>query len=76
MYLHELPGRPEKPIKIYGLKGGKVGEKAHDMVVLFHHLDGMYSYCTVEGDKDAVIHLSAATPIEKYEDGYKVVEDK
>lgn len=29
----------------------------------FHHIDGMYSYCT--NDKDEVFHLGASTEVEQ-----------
>ena len=33
-----------------------------DLEVRFHHLDGMYSYCTT--DDGEVVHLCAWTPVE------------
>ena len=33
-----------------------------DLVVTFHHLDGMYSYCT--DDDERVWHLAAYTEVE------------
>ena len=43
---------------------GKLGD-----YVIFHHLDGMYSYCTVEGT-DEVCHLSANQELKLSNEGY------
>lgn len=43
---------------------GKLGD-----FIIFHHLDGMYSYCTVEGT-DEVCHLSRQQPLTLHKDGY------
>lgn len=83
MKLYDLPQRTERGVKIYPRQPITVeGEKYDDAVILFHHLDGMYSYCTLldkEGDtiiyKDgskAVIHLSVGTPLIKYKDSYAI----
>lgn len=68
--LYHLPQRIEGGIKINGLKD----KKGEDIDLRFHHIDGMYSYCTVEGS-DEVIHLSATTEL-VYEgnDEYRVEE--
>lgn len=44
----------------------------------FHHLDGMYSYCTVdrlEAEKDGsgVFHLGGAQPLKNVDDHYELV---
>jgi len=45
--------------------------------ITFQHIDGMYSYCTLEdGDPDNVVHLSAMTPLKKLKGYYKIIEDK
>lgn len=68
--LYNLPQKVEGGIKIHGLKD----DNKKDIVVLFHHLDGMYSYCTIEGTKK-VVHLSASTPLVELEDGeYRIDE--
>ena len=40
--------------------------------IIFHHLDGMYSYC--ETEKGNVVHLWASTEIEKDGDDYKLAD--
>ena len=67
MKLYEL--ERDKGIKIYGAKAQDTGE---DVVIIFGHLDGAYSYCWLENDNNKIIHLSALTPLTKYKDGYKI----
>lgn len=45
-------------------------------VFIFDHLDGVYSYCYGENNKNRIIHLSFATPLGEYKDGYKIKEIK
>ncbi len=45
-----------------------------NMVVIFGHLDGLYSYCWLEEDKTKIVHINANTVFKKYKDGYKYVE--
>ena len=47
-----------------------------DKVVIFSHLDGLYSYCWLEEDKKIIVHIKATTMFRKYKDGYKYVEEK
>lgn len=69
--LYNLPQRVEGGIKVHGLKLADDKE----VTVLFHHLDGAYSYCTIEGDEEKVVHLSASTPLVELEGGeYKIDE--
>ena len=63
-YLHEIPQNS----KIYAAMSD--GSK----YFMFHHLDGMYSFCVTE--KDNVYHLAAMTLLRKYKDGYRLVEAK
>lgn len=44
--------------------------------VIFDHLDGLYSYCWIDGDKNKVVHINACTLFKKYRNGYKLVEEK
>lgn len=52
----------------------KKGDKiiVDGVTVTFYHVDGMYSYCTLEnGD---VVHLSVLTPVKKINDVYEIDE--
>lgn len=66
----------KKDSKIYGLEPN--GDK--DGVVVFDHIDGMYSLCyAYNGDGtriEGLIHLNAMTPLVEYKDGYKVAESE
>lgn len=64
MKLYELP--EHQNIKLY----------IDDYVVIFDHIDGFYSYCWLEEDKNKIVHIKATTKFRKYKDGYKYVEDK
>ena len=57
--LYELP--EHKNIKLY----------FDDQVVIFDHIDGMYSYCWLEEDRSKIVHIKAWTLFKKYKDGYK-----
>jgi hypothetical protein len=77
--LYNLPQRIEGGIKIHGFKN----KEGKDITILFHHLDGMYSYCTIqdpEAPNDStgeVVHLNAATSlIEMGNDEYKIDEEE
>lgn len=69
MKLYELPRY--KGVKIYGLKG----LDDQPVVVIFGHLDGMYSYCWIEGQEDKIVHLNASMPLKPYKDGYEVADE-
>lgn len=47
-----------------------------DATVIFDHLDGLYSYCWIDGDKNKVVHINACARFKKYRNGYKLVEEK
>lgn len=67
MELHEIP------------RGSRIKTtltSGREVFITFHHLDGMYSYCTLgDGDPDNVINLSRFTPLEKVGD-YYVIKDE
>lgn len=60
--LYELP--EYKNTKLY----------IEDKIIIFDHIDGLYSYCWLEKDKTKIIHIKATTLFKKYKDGYKIVE--
>lgn len=68
MFLHELPRDDEVGTKIY-CEASDGSE-----FIYFHHVDGMYSYCTTEKTK-SVVHLGIMTLLEPFEDGYKIAEE-
>ncbi len=43
-----------------------------DYIIIFDHIDGMYSYCWLENDRSKIVHLNALTDFRKYKDGYKI----
>ena len=57
-----------KGSKIYGLEPN--GDK--DGVVVFDHLDGMFSCCYLLDDESKIVHLSRFQPLKEHKDGYKV----
>jgi hypothetical protein len=69
--LYNVPENIKGGLKIHGFKDKK-GKK---IVLRFHHLDGAYSYCTIDGSKK-VVNLSASTPLVTLEnDEYQIDED-
>lgn len=64
MKLYEIP----KSSRIKAETNNNNGEKLGDYII-FHHIDGMFSYCTVEGTEE-VCHLSANQNLILSEDGY------
>ena len=50
------------------------GKKLGDFII-FHRLDGMFSYCTVEGSGE-VCHLHASTPLIERDGYYEIPVDK
>lgn len=43
-----------------------------DKIIIFDHIDGFYSYCWLEEDKNKVVHIKATAQFKKYKDGYKI----
>lgn len=80
MKLYEL--ERDKNIKIYLEDNASWTEENGDEVtlvnpvVIFGHIDGMYSYCWLEKYPDKIVHLNASTPLIKFKDGYKIGENK
>lgn len=67
--LDQIPKESTIRATVTDSKGNKIGDH-----VIFHRLDGMYSYCTVEDSKDAegreiACHLSRFTPLKLDESG-------
>lgn len=60
MKLYKIPERQN--VKIY----------IDNQVIIFDHIDGLYSYCWLEEDKTKIVHLKATIDLKKYRDGYKV----
>lgn len=63
MKLYEIP----KGSRIQAETTKEDGTKAGDYII-FHHLDGAFSYCTVENTED-VVHLSASQELSLLGDG-------
>ena len=67
MKLYEIPKNSKIKTEIFDDKGNKIGD-----YVIFHKIDGAYSYCTVEDNKEKAIHLSANTELEDKGDYYDI----
>lgn len=69
MKLYELK-MPVK-LRVWTMDDGVVHEAT------CHHLDGMYSYCTLDDKKtNNVFHLSTHTPMVLVDGRYEIGEDK
>lgn len=66
VYLYDIPCESRIKAETTNDDGTKAGD-----FIIFHHLDGMYSFCTIEGTKD-VVHLSASQPLKKVGDYYEL----
>ena len=66
MKLYEIPKESRIKAETTNDKGEVLGD-----FIIFHHLDGMYSYCTVEGAGE-VCHLNASQELTKNGDFYEL----
>lgn len=66
MKLYDIPKQSKLKLTIVN------GDTEREDMVTFHHIDGMYSYCTTSDG--AVVHLSASTPMKKVDDYYIIDE--
>jgi hypothetical protein len=64
-------------IKLYEIpRNSKIYIECSDesSYLIFNKLDGMYSHCTTE--KGNTTHLTVFTPLEEYEDGYRIITER
>jgi hypothetical protein len=74
----------EQPIYLYDLPRGSkikaeshVGKKKVGDTLTFHHTDGMYSYCTVDGTEPVIVaHLYIMTRFTKNDDGSYTIHEE
>lgn len=65
MKLYEIPRGSRIKAETTNSKGEKLGD-----FIIFHRIDGMYSYCTIEGLENEPCHLSATQELKLSEEGY------
>ena len=51
-------------------------EAGKEIVIIFGHIDGLYSYCWLEEDREKIVHIKATSLFKKYKDGYKYIEEE
>ncbi len=65
-------------LRLYDIPmGSKI--KVEEGLITFHHLDGMYSYCTcdwIEDKSKAIIHFNGGMPLKKVGEYYEIEEIK
>lgn len=67
MKLYDIPDGSKLRVFVNGSK-----DKSN---ATFHHIDGMYSLCSIDGMKgDNYFHLSASTPMKLVEGFYEIEE--
>lgn len=65
VYLYKIPRASKLRVN---LSDGTKGASA-----TFHHTDGMYSYCTIDGlEQNNVFHLSVMTPLKFVDGAYEI----
>jgi hypothetical protein len=64
MKLYEIP----EGSRIKAETGKEDGTKLGDYII-FHHIDGLFSYCTVEGTNESC-HLVAGQELKLSDEGY------
>lgn len=64
--LYDIPRFSRIKAETHDEHGNKIGD-----FILFHKLDGAYSYCTIEGT-DTPCHLGAFQPLKKTGDYYEL----
>ena len=67
--LHEIPKGSKIKAECFNDKDVLMGD-----MITFHHLDGMFSYCTVDGveGEHNVVHLNASTSLKKVGNHYEI----
>lgn len=76
MKLYEIPEGSKIKAETHNDKGEKMGD-----FITYHHIDGMYSFCTIDGMEDVsndgsnICHLGASQDLEK-EDDYYILSTK
>jgi len=72
MRLFEIPNGSKLKLSV-----SKDGESFGEETITFHHVDGMYSFCTVDAwpEGENVCHLSAVAPMKKVDDHYELDEE-
>ena len=74
LLLNVLHLKENKMIELYKIpEGSKIYTKCSDesSYLVFNRLDGVYSHCTTE--KGNTVNLSVNTPLEEFEDGYRII---
>jgi len=67
--LYEIPNGSKLRVELQ-----VIGEDEYRLrLCTFHHVDGMYSLCTVDGE-DETFHLSVSTPLKLVDGAYEIEE--